>query len=270
MAIANPCARSSAQIRICGAIRPRIAPVDSISSSRPNLGALIEKLTRPGQRKPFPIVSPEHTRSNLGGTLCRTTTPTPRRRATSSSSRMARSPPCVLHIRAGNVGEDGMLKRSKDGRLRDARLRIRRPRWTHTQSANFGTNCILEGTTDGHAKAAEISRGTLKAILDSALGLKPDDASPQARAARTVSLKAVRWHDLHRQNRHREGHAEERRHRRELARQEHFRGGDHARQEGVAPGRAAPTVQRRKRRQLRHLLAPPASAPPIERPGWAS
>ena len=29
----------------------------------------------------------------------------------------------------------------------------------------------------------------LKAILDSALGLKPDDVSPQARAARTVSLK---------------------------------------------------------------------------------
>jgi hypothetical protein len=27
----------------------------------PNLGALIEKLTRPGQRKPFTVVSPEQT-----------------------------------------------------------------------------------------------------------------------------------------------------------------------------------------------------------------
>src|SRR5262249_21652136 len=48
---------------------------------------------------------------------------------------------------------------------------------------------ILEGTTDGHEQAAKISRSTLRAILDSALGLKPDDVSPQARAARTVSLK---------------------------------------------------------------------------------
>ena len=46
-----------------------------------------------------------------------------------------------------------------------------------------------KGTTDGHAKAAEISRGILRSILDSALGLKPDDMSPQARAGRTVSLK---------------------------------------------------------------------------------
>src|SRR5262249_15743122 len=48
---------------------------------------------------------------------------------------------------------------------------------------------ILEGTTDGHAKSADINRATLKAILDSALGLQPDDLSPQARAARTVNLK---------------------------------------------------------------------------------
>src|SRR5262249_10473806 len=53
----------------------------------------------------------------------------------------------------------------------------------------FWENLILEGTTDGHAEAAKISRGKLKAILDSALGLKPDDVSPQARTARTVGLK---------------------------------------------------------------------------------
>jgi hypothetical protein len=53
----------------------------------------------------------------------------------------------------------------------------------------FWERWILEGTTAGHAKSANINRGTLKAILDSALGLKPDDVSPQARAARTVSHK---------------------------------------------------------------------------------
>ena len=49
---------------------------------------------------------------------------------------------------------------------------------------------VLAGTTDGHATAAEISRGKLRAILESARGIKPDNASPQARAARTVPLKA--------------------------------------------------------------------------------
>ena len=53
----------------------------------------------------------------------------------------------------------------------------------------FWERWILSGTTAGQAQAAEIARSTLKAILDSALGLKPDDLSPQARAARTVSLK---------------------------------------------------------------------------------
>jgi hypothetical protein len=48
---------------------------------------------------------------------------------------------------------------------------------------------VLDGTTDGHAKSKEINLGTLKAILDSALGLHPDDKSPQAHAGRTVSLK---------------------------------------------------------------------------------
>src|SRR5262245_454843 len=48
---------------------------------------------------------------------------------------------------------------------------------------------ILAGTTPGHAQAADISRGTLKAILDATRGLKPDDMSDAARAARTVELK---------------------------------------------------------------------------------
>jgi len=95
---------------------------------------------------------------------------------------------CVIRIRPGNVGEDGMLTRSKDGgcemlvgelTIADGPYKGRKlfERW------------ILAGTTDGHARSADINRSTLKAILDSALGLKPDDLSPQARAARTVSLK---------------------------------------------------------------------------------
>ena len=94
----------------------------------------------------------------------------------------------VLHIRAGNVGEDGMLKRSKDGgcEMLDCEFVVADGPF---KGRKFWEYWILEGTTPGHAKSADINRGTLKAILDSALGLKPDDASPQARAARTVSLK---------------------------------------------------------------------------------
>ena len=47
---------------------------------------------------------------------------------------------------------------------------------------------IISGTTDGHAKAAEISRGRLRAILESARGIKPNDMSAEARKARTAEL----------------------------------------------------------------------------------
>jgi hypothetical protein len=94
----------------------------------------------------------------------------------------------VLHIRPGGAGEDDMCKRSKDGscEMLDAELTVLDG--PH-KGRKFWENWILSGTTDGHAQAANISRGTLKAILDSALGLKPLDTSPEARAARTVSLK---------------------------------------------------------------------------------
>src|SRR6516165_7817889 len=94
----------------------------------------------------------------------------------------------VLHIRSGGVGEDGMLTRTSKG---DAEMLV--CEFTLADGAYKGRkvfeNLLLEGTTDGHAEAAKISRSKLRAILDSALGLKPDDASPQARTARTVGLK---------------------------------------------------------------------------------
>ena len=47
---------------------------------------------------------------------------------------------------------------------------------------------VITGTTDGHAKAGEISRGKLRAIIESARGIKPGDVSPEARKARTVEF----------------------------------------------------------------------------------
>ena len=94
----------------------------------------------------------------------------------------------VIHIRAGDVGEDGLLTRSKDGgcEMLVSELAIVDGPY---KGRKLFERWILAGTTDGHAKSADINRSTLKAILDSALGLKPDDLSPQARAARTVDLK---------------------------------------------------------------------------------
>jgi len=93
----------------------------------------------------------------------------------------------VLHVRPGGVGEDGMLKRTRagDAEMLDCELVV--ADGPHAKR-KFWERWILNGTTAGQAQAAEIARSVLRAIPDSALGLKPDDVSPQARAARTVSL----------------------------------------------------------------------------------
>jgi hypothetical protein len=93
-----------------------------------------------------------------------------------------------LHIRAGGAGEDGMLKRSSNGRceMLDVELTIvdgefaKRKLWDHF---------VVEG--EEHAKAIEISRGRIRAIIDSAYGLDPKDISPEARKARTRTYKQL-------------------------------------------------------------------------------
>ena len=48
---------------------------------------------------------------------------------------------------------------------------------------------LLVGETDGHRQMVEKSKSILKAMLDSAYGLKPDDTSAEARAKRTKELR---------------------------------------------------------------------------------
>ena len=93
-----------------------------------------------------------------------------------------------LHIRAGNAGEDGLLTRSQDGGCEMLTVELTVVDGTY-KGRKIWERWILVGTTPGHAQAADISRGTLKAILDATRGLKPDDMSDAARAARTVELK---------------------------------------------------------------------------------
>ena len=96
-----------------------------------------------------------------------------------------------MHIIAGGVGEDGMCKRSKEGdcemlhcdfTVLDGEYKGRKV-WQRF---------ITEGTTDGQKQMVVRTLEMLKAIIDSALNLKPKDESDAARAARTVSLK---WFD---------------------------------------------------------------------------
>jgi hypothetical protein len=93
-----------------------------------------------------------------------------------------------MRVRGGNAGEDGLLTRTKDGGAEFLDCEFVVIEGTCAKR-KFWDRFILAGTTDGHAKAIDISRGTLKAILDSAFDLDPDDKSPEARAQRTVGLK---------------------------------------------------------------------------------
>jgi hypothetical protein len=95
---------------------------------------------------------------------------------------------CTLQItiHPGGVGDDGWLNRARDGASEhlDCEFTVvdgpfaKRRLWQ---------KLTLHGTTPGHAEAGEISRNTLRAILESARGIKPDDTSEAAQAARKVS-----------------------------------------------------------------------------------
>src|SRR5262249_54951730 len=93
----------------------------------------------------------------------------------------------ALHINAGGLGEDGMLTRSRDGRSEVLACEFTVVDGTY-KGRKFWEYWVLAGPTDGHAKSVDWNRRTIKAILDSALGLDPKDESDKARAARTRSL----------------------------------------------------------------------------------
>ena len=93
-----------------------------------------------------------------------------------------------LHIKAGSAGEDGLLTRSQDGgcEMLVAEFTIIDGPY---KGRKIWERMILVGSTPGHAQAIDISRGTLKTILDATRGLKPNDMSDAACAARTVELR---------------------------------------------------------------------------------
>jgi hypothetical protein len=90
-----------------------------------------------------------------------------------------------MNIRPGNVGEDEILKRSRDGESEglDAEFIVVEGEYAKRR---FWSRMLVSGTTDGHAQAADFTSRTLRAIIESAKGIKSGDVSEAAKAARDV------------------------------------------------------------------------------------
>lgn len=100
---------------------------------------------------------------------------------------------CTVHltVRPGNSGEGGWLKRSKtgDSQALDCEFTVVDGQFAKRK---FWSLFTVEGTTEGHAKAGEISASRLRGILESAKGVRPDDESEPAKNARRLNS----WGDL--------------------------------------------------------------------------
>jgi hypothetical protein len=91
-----------------------------------------------------------------------------------------------LKVRPGGAGEGGWLKRSKAGNSEalDCEFTVIAGPYAKRK---FWSLFTVKGETEGHAAAQEISRTRLRAILESARGIKPDDQSETAKQARRTN-----------------------------------------------------------------------------------
>jgi hypothetical protein len=91
-----------------------------------------------------------------------------------------------MNIRPGDAGNGKWLKTSKDGASRGLDTEFTLVDGEHAKR-KLWSRLTLEGETDGHKDARDISMRTLRAILESARGIRPDDQSDAAVAARKVT-----------------------------------------------------------------------------------
>src|SRR5262245_49507269 len=86
-----------------------------------------------------------------------------------------------LTIRPGGAGDGGCLNRSADGTSEglDCEFVVVDGQYVKRKLWQLFT---LRGNTPGHAEAGKISRQALRAILESARGIRPDDNSEAAEA----------------------------------------------------------------------------------------
>jgi hypothetical protein len=91
-----------------------------------------------------------------------------------------------LNIKPGDTGEGKWLKTSKDGTSQGLDCEITVIDGEHAKR-KFWPRLTVSGETDGQKQAADISGQTLRAILECARGIKPDDTSESAKVARQVA-----------------------------------------------------------------------------------
>jgi hypothetical protein len=96
-----------------------------------------------------------------------------------------------LTIRAGGAGDGGWLRRASDGASEGLDCEFVVVDEGPYKGRKIWQLFTLSGTKPGHADAGKISLSTLKAIVESARGIRPDDTSEAAQGARKVS-----WQDL--------------------------------------------------------------------------
>ena len=91
-----------------------------------------------------------------------------------------------MKIRPGNVGEGGWLRRSKDGNSEalDCELVVLDGEFAKRK---FWSLLTLGGELEGHAEAARISGERIRAMLESARGIRSDDNSDAAKEARRIT-----------------------------------------------------------------------------------
>lgn len=93
--------------------------------------------------------------------------------------------PVQLSLRPGGSGEGGWLKNNQAGTclMLDCEFTVIGGEY---ERRKFWTMFVIEGETAGQKTAADITKSQLRAMLESARGIKPDDESEQAQAARRI------------------------------------------------------------------------------------
>jgi hypothetical protein len=88
-----------------------------------------------------------------------------------------------MNIKPGNVGEGGLLTRTKNGDAEMISAELIVIEGAHAKR-KLWERMLVDGATDGQKQAANITRNKLRAILECARGIKPADASEAAKKAR--------------------------------------------------------------------------------------
>jgi hypothetical protein len=94
--------------------------------------------------------------------------------------------PLAIKVRGGGAGPDGALRRSKDGRSEGLDLELTVTDGEYVKR-KLWVLLTLQGETEGHKDAGHIASTVLRAIIESARGIRPDDQSEAAKQQRRLS-----------------------------------------------------------------------------------